>query len=540
MHRSKVKSTMLKRVNIYIQLFILNLIDITAFGGGMMTADNKSELSSVSMLLTFLSLILSQINYNLFSRVPVAICAGPVLEATTLIRKLCTGISNKVSKEEMIINCLVAIAISTILFGIISIIFSIFDVSKYLFLIPHSVIAGILSGVGLMLIKMSFDLLKVNEPGKDKLGIYYFIFLLIFGLCLVAIEKKFGIDYFAPISVLIFTVVLFLIGKVFKIEKDTLLKYTIISSEVSLNEGMKILKNNLKFDFLNFKLILKEYPNILALTFFYLLHLPINISSYGKVTKVKYNLKKEFLTQGISNILGSVFVLPVYFVCCYSIMLAESGCSRFLDGIALSGVYSLNYFLAGAVRSYVPVIGLALFPVLIGYSFCISGVLMPYQDGSIIEFLIIWSIAIAGGVFEIPMYILFVLGIIASLCYFFASDVYFDDCRDAFNSEFMREFSKQYDYLKVDYLLYFLNANKFKEGINKLTKKIVIIDLISCGAFDMLGNEVFRDNLSENQTYFIIGSPYNFNIGPVSGMKNVYLCNDYLHTSEEIAEFLYQ
>lgn len=537
MHTKNKPTTFIDRLNIYSQLFILNLIDITSFGGVLLSENNKSIFSSVSMLFTFLSLLLAQLNYNFFTKIPVSICASPILEASSLLAKLCDSITDNASDNEVIINSLIAIAISTLLFGIISIVFSIFDVSHYLFLIPHSVITGLLSGVGVSLIMMSYKLLRVNELGKENLGIFYFWFIFFFCILLYFLEKKYSYNYLPLISAVIFTIGLFLIRKIFNLNDNNLIKYTIISAKVSLNDGLRTLHKNLSLKNIKFDLILQEYKKILSLTFFYLLHLPINLTSYSKVTKVKSNLKKEFRTQGISNIIGSIFAIPVYFVCCYSVMLAESGINSFYDGIALSLVYGLNYFLAGTVQSHVPVMGLAMFPILIGLSFCYSGIVNPLSDGNFVEFIIIWSITIAAG-YDVPMFILFCLGLLAAFCYYLVSESYFKKCKEAFNSGFMEEFSRDYDYLKVDYLLFFINISKFKRELSKLKGDTIIIDLIGCGSFDMLGNEVFRDSLCADKKYFIIGSPYNFNTGPVSAMKNVILCNDYLHTSDKINEML--
>ncbi|KCZ76270.1 hypothetical protein H311_02737, partial [Anncaliia algerae PRA109] len=218
MHTQNKPTTFIDRLNIYSQLFILNLIDITSFGGVLLSENNKSIFSSVSMLFTFLSLLLAQLNYNFFTKIPVSICASPILEASSLLAKLCDSITDNASdNEEVIINSLIAIAISTLLFGIISIVFSIFDVSHYLFLIPHSVITGLLSGVGVSLIMMSYKLLRVNELGKENLGIFYFWFIFFFCILLYFLEKKYSYNYLPLISAVIFTIGLFLIRKIFNL-----------------------------------------------------------------------------------------------------------------------------------------------------------------------------------------------------------------------------------------------------------------------------------------------------------------------------------
>ena len=60
------------------------------------------------------------------------------------------------------------------------------------------------------------------------------------------------------------------------------------------------------FETVQWGVIVKLVPTMIALTVFSLMHVPINIPSLGISTKINADMNKELKAHGISNILSGI------------------------------------------------------------------------------------------------------------------------------------------------------------------------------------------------------------------------------------------
>ncbi|RVD92055.1 sulfate permease [Tubulinosema ratisbonensis] len=496
----------LKRVNVYFLLFSLNLIDILTVGSILFT--NKLNglqdeiLSQVTSVLHLISLIFGQINHNMFTGIPTGICSTIIVEASVLFSGIYLVCLEKYSKEKALVNTLFIISFSTLMLGLFSFFFSMFDIDYYVQAIPLELVNGILAGSGLSMIFISRSLFLVEDIILSNL-----MFIFTFGIVILIfyIEKKYSNIHFVPIIVVL---TFFLIYRLYKF---ILNENPNIKPRTSFINSVDLLLN-LQFNLIDLNNLLEFFPKILSLTCFCLIFLPFNLIVYNRITKVKISSQREMKTQGMSNILGSIFCLPTYFVCSHSITFYKSSCSTQPDSMILALCYFLILFIADTIKSIAPIQILAIFPLMVGLSLCKPALYLPKSLRNFYELIFTWGIAfLIGFNYSIPL--VFLLGmLIALLDYLFVQLFY--KSHEPSNTDIQSLFSSC-DVLIIDYPLFFLNINKFLREITKIKKKEVLIDLNKCTAFDSLGNDVFINNLYSDKMYYLIGNPFFVEINEI-------------------------
>lgn len=496
---TRIYKSILKRINVYFLIFSLNLIDILTIGSVLLTnklknLQNKS-INEATSVLHLISLIFAQINFNTFTKLSIGVCSSIIVEASVLFSQFYSDFLEKYTEEKALINTLFVISSSTLLFGLISLFLSIFNVDCYIHLIPLEIVNGILAGSGLSMIFIGKSLFNTND---FVISNFMFVCILLVVFFIFYIEKKYPEFNFTPILVVLVFVLIYKTYKLFFPDKN-------VSSNNETN-FVETLYDLINLDYTQIELysIIDCFPQIISLTLFCLIFLPFHLTVFSKVTNVQVSTKKELRTQEISNIIGSVFCFPTYFVCSHTIFFYESGISSYFDSLILALCYCLIFFIADTIKSFVPIQILAIFPLMVGFSLCIPAIFYPKNLRNIYELVFTWTIAFLIG-FNFPIQYVFLIGMIVSFIdYFLVKTIYTNS--DSSNFDMHNHFSR-FDYLMVDYPLFFLNINKFKNEIRKVEKQDVVIDLINCVAFDSLGNDVFVNNLLPDKMYYIIGKP---------------------------------
>ncbi|KCZ79752.1 hypothetical protein H312_02835 [Anncaliia algerae PRA339] len=486
----------------------------------------------MTSVLFLISLLVSQINFNLFTGMSVGVCATTVVEGSTLFSKIYLKMLEKYPEEKAFVNTLFVIGVSTLLFGLLSFAMLVFKIDYYVQFIPLELTNGILAGAGLSTIFIGRCLFYNESVFLFNL---YFIMILCTVLLIFWIERFFPKFKFTALLLSLFFIILFHVIKPFfpiKLWKEL----GFISDKLNLQNSLEKFYY-LKVSDVNVSVIIEMLPNILNLTFYSLLFLPFYLTVFIKTTKLKESVQREIKTQGMSNLIGSFFCLPTYFVCSYSIALYESGFSSFYNSLFITFSYLLIFFVGDFVWMNVPIVILAIFPIMMGVSLCIPALYLPRNFRNIYELIFTWFIAFLIG-FNYSIHFVFILGMLVSLVSYHITIYLVRNPNDHSENELHLNSIKNFtnvDYLVVDYPLFFVNVNKFTHNISKLSNANVIIDLYRCVAFDMSGNDVFHTHISEDKIYYIIGKPYSFRIQELKQrFKNIFIFNNHCEALDKI------
>lgn len=129
-----------------------------------------------------------------------------------------------------------------------------------------------------------------------------------------------------------------------------------------------------RFDLINWNVVARCFPTMLALTFFGLLHVPINIPALSVSTDQEFDINREVIAHGVSNLISGFCGTPQnYLVYTNSVLFIRSGGESRTAGVILGIVMTLFFFLGGKAVSYVPtlVVGALIFHLSIEVYNCI-------------------------------------------------------------------------------------------------------------------------------------------------------------------------
>lgn len=339
-----------KRFNIYALLFLLNIIELTTYGSIMLLVDSEIEedllckLKSLSTTFYLLSTVTAQFFFNLFSQIPLV--AGPISEASVMINEIMTYAYLK-DKNTFVINGLVGIFLSTLLYSFFSSLF--IPLSRILRRVPLSVSHGIMVGTGIMQFQVPLILFKQTKLTYISLCL---VVLLIFFL-----ERRFCLNHLCLFISFVVSL------SFFPFKKDNW--YT---KPVDFIDGLKLFTGHSLKD-LRVDVLIQLIPKIISISFFCLLQLPANLLAYESFTKKQYKFSKELRTQGITNLICSICIFPVYFICPYSSILFENKLTS-VDAFILTLVFLFIFPILNLVLKIVPLFVQSFFPLLIGYTMC--------------------------------------------------------------------------------------------------------------------------------------------------------------------------
>ncbi|KAJ3222593.1 hypothetical protein HK099_002105 [Clydaea vesicula] len=339
---------------------ILTILDAATYGIIVFpVADyipDSATQAGISMFLS--STFVSQLIYTFGSEFK-GVNGSMMIEVMPFLHLMCSTIVNMIpeaSDEAKMSNIMLVYAVSTLLTGIIFLIIGFFKLGNIISFFPRHILIGCIGGIGVFLfvtgIKVTSrvtaglgnydDLLKLFEPKILML----WSSSLILAISLKCIQKKIKHPLFVPCfysSVNIET--LRLSGWLFSLPKN--------NGEVPFYTYWTYFD----FSLIDVEAFFACVPTILALTFFGILHVPINVPALSVSTNQQVNINTEIVMHGFSNLFsGLIGSCQNYLVYTNSVLFFRSGGDSRIAGFLLTVAVGICFFYASSVILFVPVI----------------------------------------------------------------------------------------------------------------------------------------------------------------------------------------
>ncbi|EJW02143.1 hypothetical protein EDEG_03411 [Edhazardia aedis USNM 41457] len=513
--------------------FIFCLMDSITYGRNILNGVKKFEseseqLESISFQIYLTSTILAQAVFAFFTKIDSGILATFIVESVDYYQKIFINISTKTDDlPTAVTNTLICVSISTFLFACTSFGLLKLNLGKYLAYIPKSALCGGLGAIGISQFKVAFQEIgfdisdiKISQKIVVTLGLVILIAIVGFYLS----EKFSDSPLVIPVYTVGVVIVFYLIGLItVGTDISKLRDNGWLPKKSTSSFEFQHVKNNLSLRSISFKYIFDNLFFIFTLTAVNLIHLPLNTATYTLATGIKADFGSELFTQCIGNFFTMFSAAPTYFVCSNSIFFRKSGGKTKLSGILMALPILILYKFGLKIKSFIPPIVLASFPVFFGLSFCYSAFYSTFKTlkkfGKI-DYLILVATAI------IATMVGFVEGIAAGLIFNFFVFIksYNNSIRD-------RKVVKIIDdAVVVDYILFFGNLHRFLQTIDKLAKvrKYIVIDFTACHSIDWLSRDSLIDKISETSViYHIIGQKKHFEDAESSVLITYHNYEDY-------------
>ncbi|KAI8975767.1 sulfate transporter family-domain-containing protein [Mycotypha africana] len=352
---------------------LLNLLDAISYGMITFPLNNPIFASfgpdGISMF--FVSCIISQIVYSTGSvfdggNGSMMIEVVPFLH---LMAEKIISVAGQNNPAVVIPSTMVAFALSSIMTGLAFFLLGALKLGSLIGFFPRHILIGTIGGVGWFLVATGIEVsgrldenLVYTIPMFKKLFLNPHVFSLWFSALAVAlllrliqhrISSPLVVPTFFMALPVAFYVIVFALGlDVSKVRDDGWI-FPLVESDTPFWHFYTLYD----FRLVDWRAVAETIPAMLALTFFGVLHVPINVPALGVSTnKDDVNVNRELVAHGISNavsgLLGSV---QNYLVYTNSLLFIRSGGDSRVAGFMLAGATAILWIIGPWIVGYIPV-----------------------------------------------------------------------------------------------------------------------------------------------------------------------------------------
>ncbi|KAI9247323.1 sulfate transporter family-domain-containing protein [Sporodiniella umbellata] len=353
---------------------LLNLLDAISYGMITFPLNNPifAAFGPDGIAMFFVSCIISQLVYS---------CGGSsfdggngsmMIEVVPFLHIMVEKIIAVTGTEDskvVIASTMVAFALSSMMTGLAFFLLGALRLGSLIGFFPRHILVGTIGGVGWFLIATGIEVsgrldhdLEYTLPMLRTLFLDRHVFSLWFSALAVAIllriiQAKINSPLVVPSFFMILPLAFYLVALVFRLDIHTLRDQGWIFPLVESNTPFWHFYTLYDFSAVHWRAVASALPAMLALTFFGVLHVPINVPALGVSTnKDDVDVNKELVAHGISNavsgLLGSV---QNYLVYTNSLLFIRSGGDSRVAGLMLAAATAALWMVGPWIVGYIPV-----------------------------------------------------------------------------------------------------------------------------------------------------------------------------------------
>ncbi|KAJ3125549.1 hypothetical protein HK098_000168 [Nowakowskiella sp. JEL0407] len=359
---------------------ILNILDAMSYGIIVFPQSDplmpsSATQSGISMF--FASTVIAQLVYTFGGSKFKGANGSMMIEVMPFLHIMCRIIEEKVggnNQKTLMATIMVAYSLSTLMTGLVFLLLGVFKLGNVIQFFPRHILVGCIGGIGLFLIETGIEVstgLKTEFTFEYLKQIFSLQYLPLWGSgALLAVFLKimqryishplFVPSFYVIVPLFFYAVVWFIGVSLDDLRKNGWLFDLPSSSEVPYYTFWTYFD----FNHVDWSAIPATLPTILALTFFGILHVPINVPALAVSTQQEVDTNLEIVGHGISNIAaGLIGTVQNYLVYANSLLYIRSGGNTRIGGFLLAIATAVVWIVGGSVVSLVPtmVVGSLIF-----------------------------------------------------------------------------------------------------------------------------------------------------------------------------------
>lgn len=318
--------------------------------------------------------------------------------------------------QAVIATTITSYAISSVLTGLVFFLMGIFGFGYVVGFIPRHILIGCIGGVGWFLVATGFEVTarldgNLNYDGAtlrkmfnpDTVALWIIPFVL--AIFLYWSQHKIGSKFYLPTFILTIPAIFyFFVLSLDELDPANLRKtgwifdgpeagepwwyfYTLYGR--SRNLMFRSLLTLTDFKLVRWDAIAETIPAMFALTFFGVLHVPINVPALAfSFGEDNLNLDRELIAHGISNALsGFAGSIQNYLVYTNSLLFVRTGGDHRLAGIMLAFLTLCILMIGPAIIGFIPVMMVGVLIFVLGFELFIEAVWKPRKKLKLLEYL---------------------------------------------------------------------------------------------------------------------------------------------------------
>ncbi|KAJ5203036.1 hypothetical protein N7449_005115 [Penicillium cf. viridicatum] len=406
---------------------LLNILDALSYGMILFPLGEPlfAHLGTDGISMFYVSTIISQVVFSCGGSIFKGGIGSEMIEVVPFFHQMAFTIMNSIGKDNpksVIATTILAFSVSSILTGLVFFLMGACGLGSLIGFFPRHILIGCIGGVGYFLLQTGVEV-SARLPGSFEYN-------------LPTIQKLFHLDTFPlwmiPLFLAIGLLVLkrfvrsnFLVGGYF-IAVAAVFYIVILSARISMgalrHNGWVFAapsSNNPWYHFyslydlseVNWTAFGETIPAMFALTFFGVLHVPINVPALGISTgEDNLNVDRELMAHGVTNaVSGFVGSVQNYLVYTNSLLFIASGGSSRLAGLMLAAATAGIMVIGPVIIGYIPIMVVGALIFLLGIELLQEALVDTWGKLTRLEYLTVVIIVVTMGAWD------FVVGIFVGI-----------------------------------------------------------------------------------------------------------------------------
>lgn len=408
---------------------LLNILDGLSYGMIMFPISEAvfSSLAPAGLSMFYISCVVSQLIYSCGGSAFKAGIGSEMIEVTPFFHTMAWSILREMdgsSEDAIIATTITSYAVSALVTGLVFYGLGKCKLGSLVGFFPRHILVGCIGGVGYFLVITGIEVSSRLEGGisynwetakylfTNGITLLQWTIPLGLAIILILIEMKYHNSLLVPIYfILVFVFFHLLVLVVPNWNLQMARDYGWVFPAVEGKLPWYSFYSLYKFNLVNWLSVLRQLPTMLALTFFGILHVPINVPALAvSVGMDQFDVDRELVAHGYSNFIsGMVGSIQNYLVYTNSVLFIRAGGDERLAGIMLAVATAAVMVAGPVVIGYIPVCVVGALIYLLGYELLKESVYDTWGRLKKIDYVTIIIIVITMGAFD------FVIGIIVGI-----------------------------------------------------------------------------------------------------------------------------
>ncbi|OWZ68877.1 vacuolar protein [Cryptococcus neoformans Bt85] len=413
---------------------LLNVLDGVSYGMILFPATPIFvDFGSLGVSMFFVSCIVSQLVFSLGGSIFPGGNGSMMIEAVPFFHILINTFEQVCGDDDkaIIATTMVAFAFSSILTGLVFFALGAFKLGGLIGYFPRHILVGCIGGVGVFLIETGLEVSRgLKEEGFEynlatlKLffesghAIALWTIPLALAILLRVITHFWHHQLIFPAYFFIIPIIFYIVIAIGRWDLQHLRKMGWVFDVGTNTQAWWKFYTLFDFRKTNWEAFWAAMPTQLALVFFGILHVPLNVPALGvSLSEDNVKLDRELVAHGASNMLaGLTGTVPNYLTYVNTVLFYRVGGGSRLSGLMLAVGTAAIMMIGPAVIASLPVMVVGALIFVLGIDLLMEAVWDTRHRVNKMEYITIWAIAIGMTIFDFVIGLLF--GIILA-CIFF-------------------------------------------------------------------------------------------------------------------------
>ncbi|KAL4910677.1 hypothetical protein BDW74DRAFT_164535 [Aspergillus multicolor] len=363
---------------------LLNILDALSYGMILFPLGEPifSHLGSDGISMFYVSTIIAQLVFSCGGSIFRGGVGSEMIEVVPFFHQMAYTILARVGQnnpKSVIATTILAFSVSSILTGLVFFLMGTCKIGSLIGFFPRHILIGCIGGVGFFLILTGLEVsarlpgsFEFNAPTMEKLfhlaTIPLWVTPLALAIGLLVLKRFVRSNYLVGVYFIAVALLFYIVKFIAHTPMTSLRNSGWVFDAPSSSNPWYHFYTLYDFSAVNWPAFVDTIPAMFALTFFGILHVPINVPALGISTgEDNLNVDRELIAHGVTNALsGFAGSIQNYLVYTNSLMFIDSGGNSRLAGVMLAGATAGIMLVGPVIVGYIPVMVVGALIFLLG------------------------------------------------------------------------------------------------------------------------------------------------------------------------------